>query len=223
GAGAGAGGGRLAGAGGSFGPNGAGEGEGPGGPAAMTGTPEVGDGVPSGSKFSLTPGGPAIIETATFLTKNKVPIVGFTAKMAIDGDGPGGGHDGDATYQKETALKSNGVSLDARKVPFIVIPGDFSKAHKDVGLGDFAAVTYGGKTYYAIVGDVGPRGVLGEGSPALAQAVGIDPNPKSGGIQSASVRYWIIPKTAKRPAPTAAAEIQSLVGAEFQRAGAALK
>ncbi|MBI2790122.1 MAG: glycoside hydrolase family 75 protein, partial [Elusimicrobia bacterium] len=193
------------------------------GPAAKTGAPEVGEGVPSGKKFSLKPGGPAVIETRTFMTKKNVPLVGFTAKMAIDGDGPGGGRDGDPTYQRETALKSNGVSLNARVVPFIVIPGDFSAAHPAVKLGDYAAVTYGGKTTYAIVGDIGPKGVLGEGSPALARAVGINPSPVSGGVQSASVRYLIMPGTRKPAVPGTAAEIQSQVGAAFENAGAELR
>ena len=192
-------------------------------PTAKTGAPEVGEGVPSGKKFSLTRGGPPVIETRTFLTKKKVPLVGFTAKMAIDGDGPGGGRDGDPTYQRETALKSNGVSLNARVVPFIVIPGDFSTAHPTVKLGDYAAVTYGGKTTFAIVGDIGPKGVLGEGSPALARAVGINPNPVSGGVQSASVQYLIMPGTRKPAVPGTAAEIQRQVGAAFEDAGAELR
>ncbi|MBI2384612.1 MAG: glycoside hydrolase family 75 protein, partial [Elusimicrobia bacterium] len=210
--------------GGSSGPSGANPpaGEEPG-PIAKTGAPEVGEGVPSGKKFSLTRGGPAVIETRTFLTKKKVPLVGFTAKMAIDGDGPGGGRDGDPTYQRETALKSNGASLNARVVPFIVIPGDFSAAHPTVKLGDYAAVTYGGKTSYAIVGDVGPKGVLGEGSPALARAVGINPHPVSGGVQSASVQYLIIPGSRKPAVPGSAAEVQSQVGAAFENAGAELR
>ncbi|MCR4296859.1 MAG: glycoside hydrolase family 75 protein [Elusimicrobia bacterium] len=143
--------------------------------------------------------------------------------MAIDGDGRGGGKDGDSSYQTKTALQVNGKSLDARQTPFIVIPGDFSKAHKDVALGDFAAVTYGGKTYYAIVGDIGPKGVLGEASPAVARAVGIDPHPVTGGIRSASVRYWILPKSARRPPPTGDAEIQNAGRAAFAAAGAELK
>ena len=193
------------------------------GPSARAGIPDVGEGTPSGRKFSLKPGGPAVIETRIFLTKKNVPLVGFTAKMAIDGDGPGGEKDGDPHYQPETALKSNGVSLNARVVPFIVIPGDFSAAHPNVKLGDYAAVTYGGKTSYAIVGDIGPKGVLGEGSPALARSVGINPNPVSGGVQSATVRYLIMPGTRKSTVPGSAAEIQTQVGSAFESAGAELR
>lgn len=192
-------------------------------PAAKTGSPAVGEGVPSGKKFSLSRGGPEVIETRLFRTKKNVPVVGFTAKMDIDGDGPGGGRDGDPTYQKETAYKPNGVSLNARVVPFIVIPGDFSKAHDNVALGDYAAVTYGGKTTFALVGDIGPKGVLGEGSPALARSVGINPSPVSGGVKSASVRYLILPGSVRKPIPVTAAEIQSVVGAAFEAAGAELR
>ncbi|MDP3542637.1 MAG: glycoside hydrolase family 75 protein, partial [Elusimicrobiota bacterium] len=205
---------------GSFGPGGAPD---PQTGTAKTGTLDVGEGVPSGHRFSLTPGGPAVIETLISRTKKDAILIEFKAKMAIDADGPGGGKDGDTTYQPETALQVSGKSLDARRTPFIVIPGDFKKAHKDVALGDFAAVTYGGKTYYAIVGDIGPKGVLGEASPVVARAVGIDPHPVSGGIRSASVRYYILPKSGRRPVPTGDAEIQSVVGAAFAAAGAELK
>jgi len=182
----------------------------------------VGEGVPTGHRYSLQPRGPEEIETFLYTTKKNVPIVGFTAKMAI-GAGPVSGSSGEAPTPRVTALRANGTSLNAGRTPFIVIPDGFvrARAHQDVALGDFAAVNYGGKTYYAIVGDLGPQGVLGGASPALARAVGVDPGGV--GVQSASVRYWILPKSARQPPPTRSSEIQRLGAAAFAAAGAELK
>jgi hypothetical protein len=195
------------------------------GPVAKVGVPDVGEGTPSGQKFSLKPKGPRDIETVLYRTKKNVEIVGFKAKMAIDGDGPGGAKDGDPKYQKETSLRltPGGTSLNARIVPFIVIPGNFKDAHPNVKLGDYAVVTYNNKSLYALVGDVGPDHVLGEGSPALARGVGIDPDPVRGGLETANVEYKILPGSKSSQIPSTSWDVQKNASMAFEAAGAGLK
>jgi hypothetical protein len=116
-------------------------------------------------------------------------VVAWTADMAIDCDGKQTtqcnlGTDPD--FQSQTAaVDSNGDPLDAAALPYVVVPGpgtiwDFRTA----GLhhGAVFAVIYGGQVAYAVFGDVGPSSTIGEGSYGLAAALGIDPDPSSGGV-----------------------------------------
>ena len=77
---------------------------------------------------------------------------------------------------------------------------DFFYCHHDVELGGVAAVIYEDRVEYAVLGDEGPvtaepegadgeceglpeaGGILGEGSYALADRLGINPNPNRGGV-----------------------------------------
>lgn len=97
-------------------------------------------------------------------------------------------------YVSTTALTNPGYAVrdprryvDSEKVPFIVIPGGITWAK----LGQKARVTYGGKTVDAIVADIGPAAKIGEGSIALANALGIPSDPKRGGVTS-GVKYEIL-------------------------------
>ncbi len=93
----------------------------------------------------------------------------FDAKMAIDADGSTLSKLAERPNQPETALRypTTGTSLDSEFVPYIVMPlGNFRQA-TGVALGDLAAVVKDGQVHFAIVGDLGPRTHLGEGSMAL--------------------------------------------------------
>jgi hypothetical protein len=76
--------------------------------------------------------------------------------------------------------------LNPLTVPYFVLP---QKLAKEFGaeVGDFGVVIKRGKDrsedkrVFAIYGDVGPPGILGEGSIALAKALGVPANPKTGG------------------------------------------
>jgi hypothetical protein len=71
--------------------------------------------------------------------------------------------------------------VDAAKIPYVVLPPVGLKHAK---LGDFATVVNlrNGKIAAAIVADKSaPELKLGEGSIALAEALGIDSNPRYGG------------------------------------------
>jgi glycosyl hydrolase group 75 (putative chitosanase) len=94
----------------------------------------------------------------------------------------------DPAYQDDTAFHtSDGRPLDAAKTPYVVLPGksdiwNFS----DSGLqgGSIVAVINGDKVEYAGVGDIGPEQAIGEASYAAAEALGIDPDPATGGAES---------------------------------------
>ncbi|MBU0716448.1 MAG: glycoside hydrolase family 75 protein [Verrucomicrobia bacterium] len=130
----------------------------------------------------------------------------FTSSMAIDADGMGedgiGGAILDPQYgQDDTALHytSTGKPLDARYVRYFVLPEGFNGqgSHPAVRLGDVAAVFYDGKLTCAIYGDVGAAtdGLgtqLGEGSMALADALGIPNDPANGGAVNGVV-YIVFP------------------------------
>jgi hypothetical protein len=112
----------------------------------------------------------------------------FTADMDIDCDGGSkAACKADPYYQPETsASDSHGDPLDASTLPFVVLPLDsngFSLSGQDLHLGSAVAVIYKGQLAWAVVGDRGPKGTVGEGSYALADQLGIDPDPVSGGAE----------------------------------------
>ena len=85
--------------------------------------------------------------------------------------------------------------VDADEIPFIVLPGGHF-AEWGIKLGDLAWVQKldGGvpvAACAAIFADAGPRDKLGEGSPALARALGINPDPKRGGTSSKRIQFYV--------------------------------
>lgn len=86
--------------------------------------------------------------------------------------------------------------VDSGKVPYVVLPPQLMapKLAGGARLGDFAAVvdTKSGKVAYALVADRGPQDKLGEGSIALADALGIASSPKKGGT-ARGLAYVIFP------------------------------
>lgn len=69
--------------------------------------------------------------------------------------------------------------VDSSRVPYLAIPPEVLRL--GIKLGDVAHVAYRNFTSPAVVADVGPRGKIGEGSIALAHALGLDPSPRHGG------------------------------------------
>jgi hypothetical protein len=177
--------------------------------------PEVAD---ASALFAAKPGGPKIVAQSRTTTSAGV-VVAFTAGMRIDADGDGGWYKIDKTGKPETSLHyPTGESLNPAQIPFIVVPTDFNKTNPDVQLGDYAAVSYGGKTLYAIVGDRGPAGTVGEGSLVLASNLGINPNPNHGGID-ANVHYVILAGSRDKTPPQDPAAVQAAGRALFQKSG----
>ena len=83
--------------------------------------------------------------------------------------------------------------LDSETVPYIVVPPSIIRGVEGVVLGCQAFATYKRKRVAAVVGDVGPRTKVGEGSIALARALGIPHSPRSGGIDASLVQYELMP------------------------------
>lgn len=126
-----------------------------------------------------------------------VPVCGMNgavfwkADLDIDCDGEvtkACNADTDPSFQGDTAFHTSGDRpLDAAELPYVVVPSrssmwDFGSA--GIKGGSVAAVIHAGKVEYTVVGDTGPAGIIGEASYATAEALGIDPDPKSGGTGS---------------------------------------
>jgi hypothetical protein len=62
--------------------------------------------------------------------------------------------------------------LDAERVPYVAAPPELLSA-AGAAMGDLCFVTYNGAQSWAVLGEVGPRRKIGEGSIALAVALGI--------------------------------------------------
>lgn len=142
----------------------------------------------------------------------------YESQMSIDADGAGTAWQQDPYGQPQTSLQdANGHSLDPTKTPYFVLPGGFTAKHAGVKLGDIAAVIHAGKVVYAIYGDVGPTGKIGEGSIRLAELLGIPASPTSGGVSS-GVFYIVFPGSGTGR-PLSNAEIDQRGAARLAQSG----
>lgn len=128
---------------------------------------------------------------ATVKVCQKKGAVFWKADMDIDCDGRRTSKCNSTTdpwFQSATAFQeSDGSQLDAERLPFIVVPTPsaiWDYRTSGVMGGTVAAVVYQDQVQYAVVGDTGPSGIIGEASYATAQALGINPDPKVGGVAS---------------------------------------
>ncbi|BBC92541.1 glycoside hydrolase family 75 protein [Streptomyces griseofuscus] len=130
-------------------------------------------------------------------TSATVPVCGkngavfWKADMDIDCDGQrttNCNEDRDPWYQDDTAFhQSDGKPLKSESLPYVVVPSSSSIwKYSDYGIkgGGVVAVIYNNKVEYAVVGDTGPTKIIGEASYATAKALGIDPDPATGGADS---------------------------------------
>jgi hypothetical protein len=115
----------------------------------------------------------------------------WRSAMAIDCDGQRSSQcneDTDCCFAGGTAFQqSDGQPLDSAELPYIVVPGVsgiWDYGDSGVRAGSVAAVIYNGRVSYAVVGDVGPTRMIGEGSYSLAESLGINPDPSVGGAGS---------------------------------------
>ena len=81
--------------------------------------------------------------------------------------------------------------VDSESIPYIVLP---SNGRFGAGKGDLAVAIHveDGRCCGAVFADVGPRDKIGEGSIALADALGIPSNPRKGGIDQ-GIAYVVFP------------------------------
>jgi zinc D-Ala-D-Ala carboxypeptidase len=118
------------------------------------------------------------------------------SELQLDTDGwPEGRGKGDKYWQPTTSLKyaDNTTSLNANKVPYLVLPLPTSWANdRGIYLGDYAAVIYRGKVTYAVFGDEGPENLIGEGSIQLLRALGQERLKPNGRIENSGAGPGII-------------------------------
>lgn len=115
----------------------------------------------------------------------------WKADMDIDCDGQTTAHcnrAADPYYQNTTAYtQADGRALNPEELPYIVVPLSSSIWNfraSGIRGGSVAAVIHRDKVEYAVVGDTGPPGIIGEASYATARALGIVADPTSGGVPS---------------------------------------
>jgi len=129
--------------------------------------------------------------SATVPVCGKTGAVFWKSDMDIDCDGQRTTHcneNTDCCFQADTAFhQSDGKPLRSEFLPYIVVPstsGIWNYQNSGVHGASVAAVIYQGKVAYAVVGDTGPTQIIGEGSYALAVALGINPDARNGGTDS---------------------------------------
>lgn len=126
-----------------------------------------------------------------------IPVCGtrdavyWKADLDVDCDGRPGDHCNSRTdphFSSATAYtQSDGRPLDAETLPYVVVPQPstiWDHRAYDVRGGSVAAVVHGDRVRYAVVGDVGPRDIIGEASYAAARSLGIPADPHAGGVAS---------------------------------------
>ncbi len=103
----------------------------------------------------------------------------WSAKMAIDADGPAAGPGrpngsqlDPGSGQNDTSLHfSNGKGMPSETIPYIVLPGGTFRANTGLALGDVAVVIFKDKITAAICADMGPIKKIGEGSIRVHEGV----------------------------------------------------
>ena len=126
-----------------------------------------------------------------------IPVCGkrgavfWKADLDIDCDGRRGPYCNETTdplFADTTAFhQSDGKYLSAETLPYVVVPAaSHIWDHEEHGVrsGTVAAVIHGDRVQYAVVGDLGPEGLIGEASYATARGLGIRPDPQGGGAAS---------------------------------------
>ena len=86
--------------------------------------------------------------------------------------------------------------VDAETIPYIVVPPLVVQKTTGVVRGCKAKVTWQGATVDCVVADRGPANRIGELSIAAARALGMNPSPRHGGVESRDVLYELWPGVA---------------------------
>ncbi|MEV7793451.1 glycoside hydrolase family 75 protein [Streptomyces sp. NPDC087512] len=150
-------------------------------------------------------------------TPARIPVCGtrdavfWKADLDVDCDGRPGERCNSRTDPHFTAAtaytQSDGGPLDAEKLPYVVVPQPSDVwDHREDGVrgGSVVAVVHGDRVGYAVVGDVGPRDIIGEASYAAAESVGVPADPVRGGAAS-GVTYIVFKDSGTGPVEDAAA------------------
>jgi hypothetical protein len=129
----------------------------------------------------------------------------WKSDMDIDCDGLSTTHCNSSTdpwYQNQTSFTtSTGQYFTSDVTHYYVIPlpsSRFNYQSAGISPGSVAAVIYNNKLVYAVFADEGPDNIIGEASYATATALGIDPDPATGGTDG-PVTFIVFP--GKVPSP----------------------
>lgn len=160
-------------------------------------------------------------------TSATVPVCGkngavfWKADLDIDCDGQRTAACNRATdpwFHGDTAFhQSNGRPLNAEKLPYVVVPASsriWNYASAGMRGGSVVAVVYRDKVEYAVVGDTGPSRIIGEASYATAEALGMNPDPVTGGAES-GVTYILFKGARAEPIESHSAAVS--LGVELAR------
>lgn len=131
-------------------------------------------------------------------------------------------------YVSSTSLVRSGYSntnplryVDSENIPYIALPSSLQSL-AGIQKGDLAYVrnTTNGQSSYAYFADTGPGGKLGEGSMYLADQLGIDSSPRTGGTSSGIIDYIVFPQSGLgQGSHLTIAQINSMGQAELSAAG----
>ncbi|MFF9810591.1 glycoside hydrolase family 75 protein [Streptomyces coeruleorubidus] len=148
-----------------------------------------------------------------------IPVCGtrdavfWKADMDIDCDGRPGPRCNRRTdpyfYDSTAYTRSDGRPLSAERLPFIVVPAPgriWDYREHGVGGGSVVAVVHRNRVQYAVVGDTGPRNIIGEASYATAKALGVRADPQGGGTPS-GVTYIVFKNARVSPIEDHAAAV----------------
>lgn len=137
----------------------------------------------------------ATIQGAEITLDSPPEVVRFVADMDVDCDGTGGNPHGDPCFQPDTRYHHDGQALHAETVPYVVVPPVILRKTVGKVLGSLCLCQNTRRPdlgwVKAVVGDSGPSAKIGEGSPALCQRLGLDPNPNHGGTSEHIIAYEI--------------------------------
>jgi hypothetical protein len=163
-------------------------------------------------------------EAETIPVCKLVGAYAWTADMDVDCDGKETAvcnASTDGAYQDQTSLDDgNGDPLDASTLPYVVIPlpsDRFDYQAAGIELGAVVAVIYNGQLVYGIFGDEGPDGIIGEASYAMAKALGVDPDPSTGGTDG-PVTYIVFPGAGAVPSPVTDHDAATALGQQLAAA-----
>lgn len=131
-------------------------------------------------------------------------------------------------YVSTTSLVRSGYSntnplryVDSENIPYIALPSSLQSL-AGIQKGDLVYVknTVTGLDCYAYFADTGPGGKLGEGSMYLADQIGLNSSPKTGGTSSGIIDYIVFPQSGMgQGTHLTVAEIDSMGQAELNAAG----
>jgi hypothetical protein len=134
----------------------------------------------------------------------------WNADMDVDCDGIRTSHCNEKTdccFQNQTSFTtSKGKSFQSDLTHYYVIPlpsSRFSYTKNGIKPGSVAAIVYNNKVLYAVFADEGPSNIIGEASYATNRDLGINPDPKNGGIDCTGskcpITYIVFPGVVPSP------------------------